>query len=65
MNFAKLAEAEKLHRELDSKLRALSVDFSTYGPGISNQLLNEIDEAKEMLQKLSQLNCEIRTIVNK
>lgn len=65
MNFIKLAEVEKLHRELDSKLKAISVDFSTYGPDIINQLINEMDDAKEMLKKLSQLNCEIRTIVNK
>lgn len=60
MNFAKLAEAEKLHRELASKLSAISIEFSMYGPDISNQLLNEMDEAKEMLKKLGDLNCEIR-----
>lgn len=59
MNFVKLAEAKKLHSELETKLRAIYVDFSTYGPSISVCLMKEMDEAKELLEKLNKINCEI------
>lgn len=58
MDFVKLAEAEKLHTELETKLRDLYVDFSNYGPAASDSLLKQMDEAKELLKKLSELVCE-------
>lgn len=59
MDFEKLAEAKKLHSELETKLRDIYVDFSNYGPAISVCLMKQMDEAKELLEKLEKLNCGV------
>lgn len=62
MDFVKLAEAKKLHSELETKLRDIYVDFSNYGPAISVCLTKQMDEAKELLDKLNRLECGYNNI---